>query len=704
VQPQSIYWTAIVGDDWPAIGPAEWGRLETVVRDGTSGLDLHGLEQARRDFESRVRASHSLQPVKDDVRAQLAAVSVLTEALADAAALLGNFADLTHRIRNQILDIVDQATERIAAVRKAPGAEGDPVSVQIYRIVSAAREEVTDAVSVAAHTGVVNTAAWADDGTAADSGAALGIGRHDTDPAAGTAAHDVDPAVGRAGHDAGPVAGTTAHDADAGPAAASTVRTADGTPPQGVSAPDQLRVSVSASADASSGDSGPLPVAPMFIAPQVDSPSVAAPARAVSAAISPPANEIMRTDEPAGTAAPARASAPDDSAAAGPGSSSVRAPIDDGGSSSPAGDSEYGRGPDRSAGSDGDRARGAGGMLGAVVGGAMAAAATPAFEVGGQRIDGDLVLARTILASVLSAVESSWNGVAFAVSVVRHQGGVRAFVTSNEGRGWLPQGLYLPRETCVLGKWAAADYAPWEGISDPARILAEFAVVQAHRSGARLSALVSSQRIDPDLRRQLGDVPVEGPVAASAAMPLAAPGPGLLDRLQAVATSHLLTRTERVPGHLIGATCAELAWDAHERVGQLAASSAETLGAPPLRERVLTAVRRGREVPEQWWEELRDIDDLLAASILARRADVSRIPLGELRSDGPGWPGPESAGLRAMVFQRRCDELALILAGPPHRQQLRDAVYAHGQVADHPSLGSVAAADPITPIPGKPRQ
>lgn len=701
MQPQSIYWTAIVGDNWPAIGPAEWGRLETVVREGASGLDLHGLEQARSDFDSRVRASHSLQPVKDDVRAQLADVGVLTEALADAAALLGDFADLTHRIRNQILDIVDQAAERIAAVRKDPGAESDPASVRIYRIVTAAREEVTEVVSAAVHadpgtsgdpagavrpdtasglghtantaaTRVVNTASWADYGTAADSGPAPGIGSDaDNDPASWIAA----------------------------PPAA---RISAGTPPPRIPASHQPQLSVSPSA----GDSAELPMMPMIVAPQVDSPTVAAPRRAgPPAEIFPLGNETPGADMRAKTAAEAaaRTVAPDDPVVAEKVSPPPRAPLDDGESPSPAGDSGDHRDAGRSFGSGGDRVYGNNG-LGAVVGGAMAAAATPAFEVGGRRIDGDLVLARTILASVLSAVESSWNGVAFAVSVVRHQGGVRAFVTSNEGRGWLPQGLYLPRETCVLGKWAAADYAPWEGISDPARILAEFAVVQAYRSGARLSALVSSQRIDPDLRRQLGDVPVEGPVAASAAMPLAAPGPGLLDRLQAVAAPSLLTRTERVRDHLIGATCAELAWDAHERVGQLAASSAETLGAPALRERVLTAVRRGREVPEQWWEELRDIDDLLAASVLARRIDVSRIPLGELRSDGPGWSGPESAGLRVMVFQRRCDELALILAGPSRRQQLRDAVYAHGQVADHPSLGSVAAADPITPIPGKPRQ
>ena len=167
-----------------------------------------------------------------------------------------------------------------------------------------------------------------------------------------------------------------------------------------------------------------------------------------------------------------------------------------------------------------------------------------------------------------------------------------------------------------------------------------------------------------------------------------------------MATPRLLERIDRVPTQLIRATCLELARDAHDRLGRVTSTSAETLGVPALRERVLTAVLRGHEVPAQWWDDLRDIDDLLAATILARRSDVSRIPVGELRSDGAGRPGSESVRLRAMTFQRRCDELALMLAGPPDRQCLRDAVYAHGQVVDHPALapGTVAVAAATGPV------
>ncbi|WP_228002914.1 hypothetical protein [Nocardia australiensis] len=321
-----------------------------------------------------------------------------------------------------------------------------------------------------------------------------------------------------------------------------------------------------------------------------------------------------------------------------------------------------------------------------VVGAAMTSAAAPSFVLG-DRVDGDLVLARTILSSLLAAVEEAAIGVGWAVSVMRHSTGLGAFVTSNEGRGWLPAGLYLPREVSIPWVWEVADEAGWEGLADPARVLAEFAIAWGRKSGAGLSALVSSEPLDPSLRQQLRDVPMAGEIAASAAMDFSRPASGRVDRLGLVGAPALLERATALPDSEIGARCVNLAIDAHVRVGKGELGSPEALGAPRLRQRILTTIRRGQVVSEDLWAELRDTDDLVAASTLARRVDVSGVALGELRSERvDGRSASELTAVRGMMFERRCDELVLLLENSPSRQVLRDVTYAHAQIVGHPSF------------------
>ncbi|MEV0359722.1 hypothetical protein AB0H71_27055 [Nocardia sp. NPDC050697] len=318
------------------------------------------------------------------------------------------------------------------------------------------------------------------------------------------------------------------------------------------------------------------------------------------------------------------------------------------------------------------------------VGAAMLFAAEPSFVLG-ERVDGDLVLARTLLAGILAATPELL-GVSWAVAVLRRPSGVSAFVTSNEGRGWLPAGLYLPREVSTPWVWEIAEGFAWEGIADPARVLAEFGLALGRRSGARLSALASSVRIAPVLRGQLGEVALAGEVPAAAALDLGTERPGLTDRLGLTGAPALLDRAAAVPEPELGARCLSAALDAHTGVARRRWHTPEALDAPALRARILTALRQRRPVPEPWWAELRDADDLIAAAVPARRADVARIPLGELRAEAAdGRSGPERAALRALAFQRRCDELVLLLDGPPDRQRLRDAIYTHAQVTGHPA-------------------
>ncbi|MGQ4619695.1 hypothetical protein [Nocardia sp. R7R-8] len=331
-----------------------------------------------------------------------------------------------------------------------------------------------------------------------------------------------------------------------------------------------------------------------------------------------------------------------------------------------------------------------------VIGAAMTSAAAPAFVLG-ERVDGDVVLARTLLSGVLAAGGDAVPGLGWAVSVLRHPSGITAFVTSNEGRGWIPAGLYLPRAMSTPWVWEVTEGA-WEGIADPARVLAEFGIAWGRKSGARLTAVVSSAEVDPELRRQLGEVPIEGEVAASSAMDFSAPRPGLADRLELVAAPALVRRAATTPESEIGVRCRELASEAHIRVHRAGLGSPAALGAPAARERILGALRQRRDVRPEWWEELRDADDLLTAAMLSRRADVSRVALGELRTDhADGRYASEMSALRAMVFERRCDELVLLLAEPSTRQSLRDAMYAHAQIVGHPAFVAPAPAPASAP-------
>ncbi len=312
------------------------------------------------------------------------------------------------------------------------------------------------------------------------------------------------------------------------------------------------------------------------------------------------------------------------------------------------------------------------------VGAAMIAASVPAFVLG-ERVDGDLVLARSLLSSLLAVAGDSALGVDWAVAILRHSSGVTAFVTSNEGRGWLPPGVYLPRELSTPWVWSESTGSGWEGVADPARVLAEFGVAWGAKTGARLSALVSSQPIDRALGAQLGAVPTEGPVAPAAVMDFGSPAVGLADRLELVGSPELVARATTVPGDRIGARCSELARDAHKRVAALGRAQ-DGLGAGDIRTGVLQTIERREAVSDEGWDAVRDIDALIAASMMPLRADVSRVTLGELHAESAGRS--ESAALRALLCQRRCNELLLLLAGEPTRQTLRDAVYAHAQLIE----------------------
>ncbi|WP_169338139.1 hypothetical protein [Nocardia vinacea] len=315
-------------------------------------------------------------------------------------------------------------------------------------------------------------------------------------------------------------------------------------------------------------------------------------------------------------------------------------------------------------------------------------AADPAHVVGEPVID-DLLVARTLLASVLGSVDAEVAGVAWAVAALRGPSGAGLFITTNEGRGWLPAGIFLPPAVSTPWLWdqmLGGASAAWEGIADPARVLVEFGRVWGPKAGVALTALVASGPIDPGLRAQLDNVATEGLVEPVYDVDLRVPSFDTADRLGLTGSIEAMEHVATVPDTQRSDRCLELAADAHLRLARTGSAPAEAVEVAQLRDRILANLQAGQEIPRQWWHELRAADDRLADSISARRIDAARIGLGDLRVE----VGADA--LRALVFQRRCTELLLLLDGKPSVQQLRDAVYAYEQVVRHPAFANAPAA------------
>ncbi|MCP9625420.1 hypothetical protein NMK54_35345 [Nocardia otitidiscaviarum] len=285
----------------------------------------------------------------------------------------------------------------------------------------------------------------------------------------------------------------------------------------------------------------------------------------------------------------------------------------------------------------------------------------------------DLTAARTLLASVLHAVGSTAPGVAWSVAAMRSPVGMALFLTTNEGRGWLPSGLYLPRNLST--PWRRDDavgvgeseWNIWEQHIDPARILVEFARIFGPRANARLTALVSSEHIDPQLLADNPDTSVGERVEPANELKLRSPGPRTVDRLGFAGSADAQAEAFGVPSAERGARGLALAVDAHHRVRRADATPVAAVPVEQLREQMLALLEAGEPAPKQWWAELRRADNALADAIRSRAAGDRETKL-------------------SLAFQRRCTELVLLLNGEPGYRRLRNQFYAYEQIVKHPAF------------------
>lgn len=322
----------------------------------------------------------------------------------------------------------------------------------------------------------------------------------------------------------------------------------------------------------------------------------------------------------------------------------------------------------------------------------------PPFVVGKDTED-DLTLARNLVSAILTATIE--RGLEWAVAVLRHSGGPIVLVTSSEGRGWLPSGLFLPTEVCLPWRWdrildsrTRESLMGLEGTTDPARILVEFGLHAGDLIPLQISALASSTEIRLNVHDILGRGAAEGSVQAKdTAFDLTSPGVGLVDRLTLAGSNRLLRKAAAVPESEIATTCLELAQAADRRVrNSLSATDQETSQYDATRRRrILDAICAGRPVPDVWLERVRDTASTVTATLRSRAVDMSDTPIGNpMRAD-------RTQALRGMTFERHADELLLLVAeSEPNHRTLRDALYVYGQVTEHPLLSATARIAAVT--------
>lgn len=322
---------------------------------------------------------------------------------------------------------------------------------------------------------------------------------------------------------------------------------------------------------------------------------------------------------------------------------------------------------------------------------AAAAFADAEREAGGVQsveLDPDLVLARTVLAGIL-AVSPAVEPLRWAVSVVRPpdiagmaDAGPQVFVTSNEGRGWIPAGVFLPRD--VLSPWTygpaevAARSVAWEFVEEPGRVLIEHALLCRDRYVLKALA-TSAPSIPSSYRTAFPGAAFTTVINGDGAkLDLSALTEYTADRLQ-LADPDLAAEVDRLPVKALAAEGFSIAWDAD---AQLTWTSTTTLPntespvtAATMRRSILDTMNRNRQsgataAPESMWSALKALDGFAAALGMGRRFDAERVDLGALKVNDGTFAVPAAR-------ERRANEALLLCNGEWDHQRLRDCLYAY---------------------------
>ncbi|MEB3980170.1 hypothetical protein OQ968_02705 [Mycobacterium sp. 663a-19] len=213
----------------------------------------------------------------------------------------------------------------------------------------------------------------------------------------------------------------------------------------------------------------------------------------------------------------------------------------------------------------------------------------------------------------------------WAVGVFRSEAGgaTESVVTSNEGFGFIPWGVFLPRPARLLGADMLADNGfreHWFGCEDPAQVMIEYAKLRAAR-GSHLVALGvthdSAQSRIPGVEygvcpaRNLNEVYSEPVLDDMHAHRLEVLYPDLFARLQRLTTSEEATRA------FANQACVPLAMQMIDAV-QMSAG----VESPPELRQMWDALGTGDPISDDEWQQY-----LMASMVFYVNLSASRLPL-----------------------------------------------------------------------------
>ncbi|MFE6862382.1 hypothetical protein [Nocardia sp. NPDC057668] len=682
-------WHAIVADDWPMIAPARWRELADAARAGAVQLDSAAAVRASRELDQLIGSSQGLGNVTDVLRQHSLLPEAFARTLLAAADTLDALAGHVERTRHKILDIVDGY--RAAAAREPAGEH--PSDEHVAALTEHARADVQDLVKAAIEQiGPTNLfdltqlvrdpirsvqldAADTPTGPTQLSEAEIALLQHERStgppplPASTSdsqvqvgptvrpwGASDVNTLYATSLHASADSIVTGGQDAHAEPPTRPEHIAADAAafaPSRQVRDENQVLSVPERTSEVTPRDSAT--VTPMLASlaaitgrPLIHLDGAAQPVTLQRSELKTPAirsTEAAKTTEKQRISQNKAGSSASESSRSRAGLVSARPP----------------QSPARS--HESDRAGDA--VLNSAFAAALAAAAAPAHNLG-PAVDTDLVLARTLVASIAAAMPST-PGLACAIAVLQHGRRVSVFLTTNEGQGWIPGGFYLPEHLGSPWNWNEADPG-WTSFADPAQILADFASRWSPRHGATMSAIASTHPIDLDLRTDVTAASFAESVRPEPILDLTRSAPGLLDRFAFAGNRepHVLPRFDRAQLHRdrlgLVARCLTAAAmpSSHTRTGLDELSQ--------LRTTIVAALRGARPVPDRWWESLYAGYGLLGADLITQRLHARR------NRDARYTPDRH---IQELLLNRRRTELVLLLRNEPTLRNRRELQYAY---------------------------
>jgi len=269
------------------------------------------------------------------------------------------------------------------------------------------------------------------------------------------------------------------------------------------------------------------------------------------------------------------------------------------------------------------------------------------------------------LAAVCSVVEAAGGAgkVHWAAATLVTSGGRQVILTTDRGRGWMPPGSVVPAD--VVLPWVHPESARWEGLSDPGRVIVEYAAAV----GGHLTALASTY----------------GQPAVAAGMPFAIADPSarahpemligqVVDRVRLqVPMRHQIEARAITDPQRQREQALWLAIDAHDQAVRAGIEA-------PGRAAMLNALQADlpRLNHHHWIDALPwvRVDTEYADQVERERAgriDVRDVPIGEVDTSG---------SVRRALIDSHATEALLALRNPVAGSALADALYAWSMASE----------------------